>query len=96
MSVSLPNLQNIAIAIHPKIPQAAARAGEIEAYLKEQGIETVLGMLYDEELTRQIKSGQFDLMIALGGDGTMLRAGHLCGPSKLPILGINLGRFGFL
>jgi len=26
----------------------------------------------------------------------MLRAGHLCGPSNVPILGINLGRFGFL
>lgn len=26
----------------------------------------------------------------------MLRAGHLCGPAKVPILGINMGRFGFL
>ena len=35
-------------------------------------------------------------LIALGGDGTMLRAGHLCGPIGLPILGINMGRMGFL
>jgi NAD+ kinase len=45
---------------------------------------------------RRVLAGEFDLLIALGGDGTMLRAGHLCGPSNVPILGINLGRFGFL
>jgi NAD+ kinase len=36
------------------------------------------------------------LLIAVGGDGTMLRAGHLCAPCGVPILGINLGRLGFL
>jgi len=36
------------------------------------------------------------MLIAVGGDGTMLRAGHLCAPSGVPILGINLGRLGFL
>jgi NAD+ kinase len=35
-------------------------------------------------------------MIAVGGDGTMLRAGHLCAKSGVPILGIKLGRLGFL
>jgi NAD+ kinase len=96
MPDTVPILQHIVIATHPKFPQAAPKAGEIDAFLKEQGINTVLGLLDDEEMTRLIKTGQFDMMIALGGDGTMLRAGHLCGPSKLPILGINLGRFGFL
>ncbi len=53
-------------------------------------------MLYDTALRKRIKEGEFDLLIALGGDGTMLRAGHLCAPLNVPILGINLGRFGFL
>ena len=35
-------------------------------------------------------------MIAVGGDGTMLRTSHLCAPCNVPILGINLGRLGFL
>ncbi len=96
MSDIIPNLRNIAIAIHPKHPQATAKAGEIDLFLNEQGIKTKVGLLYDEEMASQVKAGQFDLMIALGGDGTMLRAGHLCGPSKVPILGINLGHFGFL
>lgn len=96
MSSAIPNLRNIAIAIHPKLPQAETKAGKIDSYLNEQGIKTKVGLLYDDDMAREVKAGEFDLMIALGGDGTMLRAGHLCGPSKLPILGINLGRFGFL
>ena len=35
-------------------------------------------------------------MIAMGGDGTMLRAGHLTAPYSIPLLGINMGHFGFL
>jgi NAD+ kinase len=52
--------------------------------------------LSDPDLRRSLEAGEFDLFIALGGDGTMLRAGHLCGPLGIPVLGINLGRFGFL
>ena len=66
------------------------------ADLSERGLPSEYGLLYDEALNRKVKSGAFDLMIALGGDGTMLRAGHLCGPADIPIFGINLGRFGFL
>lgn len=37
-----------------------------------------------------------ELSIALGGDGTILKAVHLLGLSNTPVLGINLGRLGFL
>ena len=42
------------------------------------------------------QTGEVDVLIALGGDGTMLRAGHLAAPICVPVLGINRGRFGFL
>lgn len=38
----------------------------------------------------------FDLLICIGGDGTMLRAATLVGNKGIPILGINAGRLGFL
>ena len=37
-----------------------------------------------------------DLMIAIGGDGTMLYAGGLTRDSNVPLLGVNRGRLGFL
>ena len=37
-----------------------------------------------------------DMLLSFGGDGTMLRSAHQVGPHETPILGINLGRLGFL
>lgn len=37
-----------------------------------------------------------DLAISFGGDGTFLRAAHLCRDAGVPVLGVNLGRVGFL
>ncbi|MDT7717716.1 MAG: kinase [Pseudonocardiales bacterium] len=37
-----------------------------------------------------------DLVLVLGGDGTLLRAAELARPSGVPLLGVNLGRVGFL
>ncbi len=90
------SFQHIAVAAHPQVPDAAQAAIDITNYLKQFGITSEYCMLYDDSLRDDIQAGKFDLLIALGGDGTMLRAGHICGPSRVPILGINLGRFGFL
>jgi NAD+ kinase len=88
--------QRPVVAVHPKMPEALTEARAIAEYLKEKGLDAPTGSLYDESLRRRVKGGKFDLLIALGGDGTMLRAAHLCAPSSVPILGINLGRLGFL
>ncbi len=37
-----------------------------------------------------------DLVITVGGDGTILRAVHFTGPAGIPIVGINMGRLGFM
>src|SRR5512146_3556676 len=84
------------VVAYSKIPEAFAEAEQVVKFLKEKGLDAPHGSVYDEELRKRTKAGEFDLLIALGGDGTMLRAGHLCAPSGVPILGINLGRLGFL
>jgi NAD+ kinase len=78
------------------MPEALNVAAEINDYCAQKGVDCRHGSLYDEELRAHVHSSALDLLIALGGDGTMLRAGHLCAPAVVPILGINLGGLGFL
>jgi NAD+ kinase len=84
------------IVTYPRVADSHAEADLIVAFLKAKGFDAPCGSLYDEELRTRLKNKEFDVLIAVGGDGTMLRAGHLCAPSGVPILGINLGRLGFL
>lgn len=85
--------ERFAVLANPQIPEAVELAETIGQHL---GGEAFWGPLNDDQLRDQIAKQPVDLCIALGGDGTMLRAGHLCAPLRIPILGINLGRFGFL
>lgn len=84
------------ITAYPKMPEAFAEAEAMAAFLKEKGMDASYGSLYDEGLRKAVKKGEYDMLIAVGGDGSVLRAGHLCAPSGVPILGVNLGRLGFL
>ena len=96
MSPAAPVPRRFAVAAHPKIGDALSRAAEIAEFLSARGAAAQHGALQDEDLVARLRRGAFDMLVALGGDGTMLRAGHLCAASQVPILGINLGRFGFL
>ena len=97
MESPLPKPRRIAIGVHPSDAAAAAEAQQIAAFLRQHGAEEVLwAPLTDETLRRQVSAAEFDLLIAAGGDGSMLRAGHLCAAAGIPLLGINLGTFGFL
>ena len=87
---------NIAIAVHPLNQEAYLLAEEIGASLEEKGLNVLLGKMDEPNLREEISNGSQELLIALGGDGTMLRAGHIAAISSTPILGINLGSFGFL
>lgn len=93
-SVILP--QNIAVMANPNISQALEMAQEVGAMIRGMGAKAEVSSLYDNGLRESVKAKSFDLLIALGGDGTMLRAGHLCAPVDVPLLGINVGHFGFL
>ncbi len=88
--------RRVAIGAHPKMPEALELAETLAAFLTSRNVAATFGSLYEDDVRRQVREGGADLLIVLGGDGTMLRGGHLCAPAGVPILGINLGRLGFL
>ena len=53
-------------------------------------------VLEDFEGTANLSSVEADLAIVLGGDGSILRAARQMGVRQRPVLGVNLGRLGFL
>ena len=83
---------------------------DIFVFFNENQVEMVieeafLTQLYEKQIVKkEYKTFQshteldasFDIMISIGGDGTILRAATLVRDSGIPILGINAGRLGFL
>ncbi|WP_026730676.1 NAD kinase [Flavobacterium denitrificans] len=67
--------------------------------------ENFLEMLYEKQLVKKeyktfssstILDNSFEMLISIGGDGTVLRSAALVRNSGVPLLGINAGRLGFL
>ncbi|HUE96444.1 MAG TPA: NAD(+)/NADH kinase [Longimicrobiaceae bacterium] len=74
-----------------RVGRAATAAG-LELFYEADLVPLVGGGTpYPPDLTESL-----DLVITLGGDGTLLRGARLVAPFGIPILGINLGRLGFL
>ena len=85
----------VAILYHPKLPHSQELAREISTFLLGRGHEAWLGSSWDVRAIEAQLPGS-DLILTLGGDGTILRAARVAVGSQAAILGINLGRFGFL
>jgi NAD+ kinase len=85
------------IAYNSQIDDALAISKEISAYLTKVGARiSSIGAIREEMMQHDIDQQGLDALIVLGGDGTMLRACHLCSAAEIPIVGVNLGTMGFL
>lgn len=93
-ATSPPN--RLAVLANPQLAQAGMVAQAVCDRLTELELSVYWGEIGDEQTLDRLQEEKADLLIALGGDGTMLRAGHICAPLDIPILGINMGRLGFL
>jgi NAD+ kinase len=88
-------LRNVAVLYHPQRQQAVEEARWLRDQLCERGVDAFLGNGWDPEVVNEVCSAR-DLLVALGGDGTILHVARLAAPHGLPTLGVNLGRVGFL
>jgi NAD+ kinase len=68
---------------HEGKPEAKKAEGKMAAWLRERSVDVV-------------ERGHADLIVSLGGDGTMLRAANLANSCDALLLGINLGHLGYL
>lgn len=67
-----------------------------EKFLNILYAEEIVGKKYNTFASHKDLDGSFDILISIGGDGTMLRAATFVRDSGIPILGVNAGRLGFL
>lgn len=80
------NVQTIGVVVHPTSDAAQRAYEEIVELASSVGLHVVDATL----------GPPADLILSLGGDGTMLRAAREAARRGIPLLGVNLGRMGFL
>lgn len=88
-------LKKVGVLYHPKVEATREKAGDIQAFLNTRGVTAWTCSSWDNEKVESLLEGT-DLIITVGGDGTILRAARIAAAHKIPTTGINLGKLGFL
>ncbi len=96
MTISPFTPKNIMLMPNVAVPRANLLAERVRAFLRGSGSEVNIFNYNFEEPGISPDLTGVDLLIVLGGDGSLLRAGHFCAPLGIPLLGIQAGRLGFL
>jgi len=101
-------IKRIGIVLKPNQPDALRTVCEVVAWLDERGIalvgtpeierdriEAETGCAV-EQLPREQLAANVDLILVLGGDGTMIATARMLGDREVPVLGVNYGGLGYL
>ncbi len=102
------SIKRIGVVVKPHQPDALETLCQLTSWLSERGITLVgspqidreriehqtgcaVEVVNEDELARQV-----DLMLVLGGDGTMIATARMVGDTKVPVIGVNYGGLGYL
>ncbi len=88
-------MKRIGLLYHPLKEAAYNLAKEIQSFLEARDIANWLCSAWEGEKARTQANGS-DLILSIGGDGTILRAVQAAAPYQTPVTGINLGTLGFM
>jgi NAD+ kinase len=86
----------VGILHHPLKPDSTKLAHQLGDFLQTQGVEEIWFESAWEAEAVLHHLPDVDLLITLGGDGTLLRAARLGAQHGVPMLGVKMGRLGFL
>ncbi|WP_447972247.1 NAD(+)/NADH kinase [Nitrospira sp. Kam-Ns4a] len=95
-------MKAVGILTKPKFPDIKPILADLVTWLREQGKDVILdgktaGLIGEPPLYQKSHlATRCDVVLVLGGDGTMLNAARLVEERGVPILGINMGGLGFL
>ena len=88
-------MKKIGVTYHPKSEAARSVAEEIRRRIAAPDRDVWVASAWDDAM-REEHVPETSLIICCGGDGTVLRAARAVIPYPVPLLGVNLGRLGFL
>ncbi len=95
-NATLPSsMKRIGILYHPRLEKAQSLVNRLESLLAAQRVSLWQCSAWDEDEARPQVAGS-DLILSIGGDGTILHAARIIAPVAVPILGVNLGKLGFI
>ena len=83
----------IGIVHHGMLPEARALARALE---RRYGGGRAWVATHDTRSDRLDRLAETELIVTIGGDGTILRGVHIAAPRGIPVLGVNMGRVGFM
>ena len=101
-------IKRVGIVLKPHQPQALKTICDLTLWLGQRGIELAGGPEIEREriqhetgcAVKEVESDQLaatvDLVLVLGGDGTMIATARLIGDAEVPVLGVNYGGLGYL
>jgi len=94
-------IRSVGVLLKRDQPQAADTVRSLHKWLAERGVEAAFdensAVFCDEPAHSASQlAAHADLLVVLGGDGTLLSVARAVGTRRVPILGINLGTLGFL
>ena len=88
-------VKKVGILYHPMNEAAYTLAKRLEEFLSSRVVSFWLCSAWEVEKARA-QVNDTDLILSIGGDGTILRAAQVAVPSSTPITGVNLGKLGFM
>jgi len=95
-------INKVGIVIKPHAPRIEAVLADLICYFEKKGIQCVFEKVAADKLEkvrgieREKLPEKVELIVVLGGDGTLLSIAHLAAQKNVPVLGVNMGSLGFL